>query len=125
MITIAHKGDFEKTTTFLKNIKTDKIMRRLEAYAQRGVNALASATPSDTGKTAASWGYTIERTSTTTTITWTNSNINQGVPIAVILQYGHGTGTGGYVKGIDYINPAIMPIMEEISDSVWKEVERA
>ena len=125
MITITHKGDFEKTTNFLKNIKTDKIMRRLEAYAQRGVNALASATPSDTGKTAASWGYTIERTSTTTTITWTNSNINNGVPIAVILQYGHGTGTDGYVEGIDYINPAIKPIMDEISDSVWKEVERA
>ena len=55
-------------------------------------------------------------------IFWNNSNVNQGVNIALILQYGHGTGTGGYVRGIDYINPAIRPIFDEIANAAWKEV---
>lgn len=53
---------------------------------------------------------------------WTNSHINKGVNIAVILQYGHGTGTGGYVKGIDYINPALRPVFEQLADAAWREV---
>lgn len=87
-----------------------------------GVDALSAATPVDTGKTAASWGYVITRTSDTATITWTNSNVNNGVPIALILQYGHGTGTGGYVKGRDYIKPAIRPVFDELANELWKEV---
>lgn len=63
-------------------------------------------TPVDSGETAAAWGYEIVQTSGGYSIFWTNSHINKGVNIAVILQYGHGTGTGGYVEGIDYINPA-------------------
>ena len=42
--------------------------------------------------------------------------------IAIILQYGHGTGNGGYVQGIDYINPALKPIFDELAEKVWKEV---
>ena len=55
-------------------------------------------------------------------IYWTNSNVNDGVNIALILQYGHGTGTGGYVQGIDYVNPAIRPIFDSMANEVWKEV---
>jgi hypothetical protein len=42
--------------------------------------------------------------------------------IAVIIQYGHGTRNGGYVQGIDYINPALRPIFDEMAERVWKEV---
>ena len=58
-------------------------------------------------------------------IIWKNSNINDGVPIAIILQYGHGTRNGGYVTGIDYINPAIKPIFNEIASDIWNEVTRS
>jgi hypothetical protein len=58
------------------------------------------------------------------TIEYCNSNIQNGVPIAVILQYGHGTGTGGYVKGVDYINPALQPVFEETLNNVWREVTK-
>ena len=91
-------------------------------YGQRGVNALAAATPKDTGLTAASWYYEVERTDNDLAIYWKNSNTNNGVNIAVILQYGHGTNGGGYVRGIDYINPALRPIFEEIANDVWEEV---
>ena len=48
--------------------------------------------------------------------------MNKGVNIAIILQYGHATGTGGYVQGLDYINPALKPIFEELAEKAWKEV---
>ena len=80
-------------------------------YQKRlGVAALASATPKDSGLTAASWDYEITHNGKETTIAFTNSNISNGVNIAIILQYGHGTKGGGYVAGRDYINPAIQPI---------------
>ena len=86
---------------------------------------MSAATPVDTGETASSWGYTLEETKKGISIVWTNSNVNEGVPIALILQYGHGTGTGGYVKGRDYINPAIRPIFDKIAEKVWNEVKNA
>ena len=58
-------------------------------------------------------------------LSWTNSNVNKGENIAVLLQFGHGTRNGGYVKGFDYINPALRPVFEEIADSAWKEVTGA
>ena len=50
--------------------------------------------------------------------------MNKGVCIAMILQYGHGTRTGGYVEGVDYINPAIEPIFEKFAEDAWNEVTR-
>ena len=83
-----------------------------------------SATPIDSGKTAASWYYEIREEKNSTVISFCNSNIQNGVPIAVILQYGHGTGTGGWVQGRDYINPAIQPIFDEIANRAWREVTK-
>ena len=122
VITFTHKGDFDSTEKFLNNIKNSQYKNKLKMYAEKGVNALASATPKDTGKTAASWSYDITEGADGITISWSNSNVNNNVNIAVILQYGHGTRNGGYVRGIDYINPAIKPIFEEMVADIWKEV---
>lgn len=99
-----------------------QINKILEKYGQMGVEALRSATPIDSGKTAESWGYEISVRKEGATINWTNTNQNKGVYIAVILQYGHGTGTGGYVQGVDYINPAIRPVFDKIAEEAWMEV---
>ncbi len=125
MVQITSYGSFDHTENFLKRILRGSMYDRLDGYARRGVSALASATPVDSGLTAASWGYEIRKSRGGCVITWTNSNINDGVSVAIILQYGHGTGTGGYVQGRDYINPAIRPIFDEIADSVWREVTSA
>lgn len=121
-ITIEHKGNFAKTDSFLKNALKRNYKSILSKYAQKGVEALRANTPIDTGLTASSWYYEIVDDGTTVSIYWKNSNTVKGVNIAIILQYGHGTGTGGYVSGTDYINPALRPIFDEISESVWKEV---
>lgn len=122
MISFSHKGDFSKTMRFLTRAKGMDISAILNRYGQEGVSALASATPIESGQTASSWYYEIERSKSSATITFLNSHVNKGVPIAIILQYGHGTGTGGWVQGRDYINPAVQPIFDKIADEAWKEV---
>ena len=124
MISFRHKGNFNKATRYLERVKQAVHLGILDKYGREGVAALASATPTDTGKTASSWYYSIENKKGSVTISFNNSNIQNGVPIAIILQYGHGTGTGGWVQGQDYINPAIQPIFDEIVTKAWKEVTK-
>lgn len=122
MVKFTARGNWRKTDNFFKRAQKTDFDSVLEKYAQKGVEALADATPKDTGLTAASWSYTITKGTNVITISWTNSNFNEGVPIALILQYGHGTGNGGYVTGIDYINPAMKPIFDELEQYIIREV---
>lgn len=92
----------------------------LDKYGAIGVRALAEATPVRSGTTASSWYYKIKKTSSGPQIVWSNRNVNKGVNIAVIIQYGHGTRNGGYVQGIDYINPSLRPVFQQIARDVWK-----
>lgn len=123
-ITFQQKGNFSKATRYMERIKEIFHFGLLDKYGRDGVAALSSATPVDSGNTANSWYYEIENKKGQVRINFLNSNINQGVPIAIILQYGHGTGTGGWVQGRDYINPAIQPVFDRISQDIWKEVTR-
>lgn len=125
MISFSQKGDFSKLTKFLERAKESVKLGDLDKYGRAGVEALASATPVDSGLTANSWYYEIENKNGSASITFLNRNIQNGVPIAIILQYGHGTGTGGWVQGRDYINPAIQPLFDKIADDAWKEVTKS
>ena len=124
MIKFTHKGDFSKTSRFLEKAKNAVRLGELDKYGRAGVAALSSATPFESGKTASSWYYEIENDPGTAKIVFYNSNIQNGVPIAIIIQYGHGTRNGGWVEGRDYINPAIQPLFDEITERIWKEVTR-
>lgn len=124
MVTFRQKGDFSKLSTFLERAKEVIHLGDLDKFGRAGVAALSSATPVDTGKTASSWYYEIKREQGSVSISFHNSNIQNGVPIAIILQYGHGTRNGGWVKGRDYINPAIQPIFDQIAENAWKEVKQ-
>ena len=125
MISFRQKGDFSRLTKFLERAKESVKLGDLDKYGRAGVEALASATPVDSGLTANSWYYEIENKNGSASITFLNRNIQNGVPMAIILQYGHGTGTGGWVQGRDYINPAIQPIFDKIADDAWKEVTKS
>ena len=125
MISFRQKGDFSKLNRFLERAKEAARVSILDKYGRAGVEALSSATPVDTGLTASSWYYEIERQNGGAAIIFKNSNVNNGVCIAIILQYGHGTGTGGWVEGRDYINPAIQPIFDKIAEDAWREVTRS
>lgn len=121
-ITITQKGDFSTLTSYLEKLKENLYMGLLNKYGRIGVQALKDATPKDTGKTAESWYYEIEQGKGRAVLSFCNSNVNNGVNIAIILQYGHGTGWGGYVRGRDYINPAMRPLIDQIAEELWKEV---
>ena len=121
-ISVKHIGDFSKTERFLNAMKGQKYLNKLADYGEDGNKALSEATPVDSGLTAKSWNFVIERSKGSTSINWINTNTNNGFNVAMALQYGHGTGGGGYVAGRDYINPAIRPVADKISEGVWKEV---
>jgi len=124
MITFKQRGDFSKVNRYLERLLNLFKSGKLDEYGRQGVEALSRATPKDTGKTAESWAYEIERAKGHISVVWYNTNVNDGVNIAVILQYGHGTRNGGYVVGRDYINPALQPIFEKMADELWREVTR-
>ena len=102
VILFRQKGSFKKTERFLKGVSAGRLDAVLAGYGQKGV----------------------EKGKDSIAIIWSNSNIVDGTPIAVILQYGHGTRNGGYVEGVDYINPAMRPIFDEIAKKAWEEVRR-
>lgn len=126
-ITFESKGDFSKLTRWLERARNSIHVGELDKYGKAGVAALAEATPKDSGLTAASWYYEIKIEEGRTRISFLNSNMvgvngKYEIPLAIILQYGHATKNGGWVEGIDYVNPAIRPIFEAIADEAWKEV---
>ena len=122
VITVKHRGGFSKTEKWLTRTSKNDYSKLLQLYGEMGVRELQKATPKNTGLTAASWYYEIVAYDKGISVQWKNSNVNEGTCIAILLQYGHGTGTGGWVEGIDYINPALKPVFEELADKMWEEV---
>lgn len=122
MIKVKHKGNFNHLEKFLYEMKKQKYLKVLDLVAQEGVEALRRATPVDTGETANSWRYELEYDRNYYRIVYHNDNVENGVNVAILLQYGHATGGGGYVNGIDYINPALQPVFQHIADAAWKVV---
>ena len=123
-VNFTQRGNFNKLEKFLtRTIRIKPVIEAiLRKYGRRGVEALAAATPKESGKTAESWSYEIVYEDGCYSIVWKNSNVNNGQVIALLLQYGHGTGTGGYVQGTDFINPAIAGLFHEMADEAWREV---
>lgn len=120
------QGSFRNTDEFLQRMKSRSYLKQLSKYGAKGVSALSSATPLESGKTAASWYYEIVDRPGYFAIHWLNSHIEQpgDVPIAAIIQYGHSTRNRGYIQGKDYINPAMRPIFDQMVTDMWREVTK-
>lgn len=123
MISFTQHGDYKKLSRYFERLKEAANIGILDKYGKAGVEALSNATPKDSGLTAGSWTYEIQRQNGSVSLNFLNSNINKGIPIAIILQYGHGTGTGGWVEGRDYINPALRPLFDKLASDAWKEIK--
>lgn len=122
-IEFTSKGKWKKTNTWLQRVAHRMHYSKIDRYAQKGVEALRDATPVDTGETALSWDYEIVMNKNECRITWYNTNVvDDWCNVALILQYGHATNNGGWVEGLDYINPALSSVFDEIKDLVWREV---
>lgn len=125
MIVLKTTGKLKKTEKFLSKMSNFNIRRILNKYGEEGVNSLAENTPVRSGETASSWRYKVSINNGIATVTWSNTHVEKGVNIAIILQYGHGTRNGGYVQGIDYINPALKPVFNALAEEAWMEVTSA
>ena len=123
MIKITATGDFSKAYGFIERVKEVFNRGVFDEYGRMGVEALREATPKRTGKTSESWYYKIKRGNKAVSIEWCNSNSNNGENIAVLIQYGHATKQGAYVRGRDYINPAMKEVFEKIASELWEEVK--
>ena len=123
MIQVSTRGDWSRTSSFLERCLNVLKMGELDKYGRLGVSVLENATPKDTGNTASSWYYQINRTSKGVAIEWNNSNLKEGIPVVILIQYGHGLHQGGYVEGIDFINPALRPVFDQIAEDAWRELE--
>lgn len=98
-------------------------MSNLNSLGRQGVAALSAATPVDSGLAAQSWDYRITKGSGYLEIEWYNTDVENGYSVAVGIQYGHGIGTGGYIQGVDYINPAMRPVFKEIEQAIERAVK--
>ena len=123
MIKIRQNGDFSKTMVFFSRLKNLFDAGILDKYGKEGVEALSKATPVDSGKTAESWRYEIKQLKRGMKIEFHNDNIVNGINIAILIQYGHHTKTGGWVVGKDYINPAVRPVFDRMSEEISRKVK--
>lgn len=124
LITFNTGTDFKKTIKFLEAVRDRRIYNILDEYGKKGVEVLREATPKKTGLTSESWSYRIVMEPNSVGIEWLNSNMaNDGTtPVAILIQMGHGTRNGGYVPPTDYINPAMNPLFNEITDRISEAV---
>mgnify|MGYP002521394366 CR=1 FL=1 len=124
MIKFKCRGNYNKTEKFLKECKdTNELRQIMEKYGREGVAALSANTPIDTGETATSWSFDIiQEVDGISLVFSNNSTTKTGVPIAILMKCWRRNGRGGYVRGRDFINPAILPIFDRLADEAWKEV---
>lgn len=120
-ITFETKGNFKFTMRFLKKISSVAFYKKLEQYAKEGVEALANATPKKTGDLALRYSYEIDVGIDSTTITWHNDKMINGQSLVLMLNYGHGTRNGGWVNGLNFVDPAMAPVFEKMAENLWKE----
>lgn len=123
-ITVTQHGEFSKAQKFMERCLNVVKLGHLDSYGRRGVEALRAATPKDTGLAASSWSYQINRSDGVVTLEWHNDDIENGFSVVIGCQYGHATKSGSWVEGVDFINPALAPVFEQIRKDVWREVTR-
>lgn len=124
-ITLTQKGSFKNSYKFLHNITHKSFSDIIEPYVKEITEALAKATPVNTGKTAASWSHQIIENGDHIKIIWSNSNSAGGIPIVLLLYHGHATPSGRFVQGRDFITPVTEPMFNDLINKLWKEVEES
>lgn len=126
-IKVTQKGNgFDKLEAYLKKVPKRLKGIDFDAYGKKGVEALAAATPKDTGKTSESWDYRITKKNGSISIEWFNTNPagKTNMSVAYLLVHGHGTASGAYVAGRNFVSPALEPIFDDLAKEIEEEVKR-
>lgn len=127
-ITFKHKGDFSKTLRFFNKIINKDYRNIMDKYGKQGVEALAEATPKDSGLTAESWTYEIiENRNGTFTISWYNTNNvsnsrGYSFNVAILIEYGHATKNGTWVDARPFVKKTMDPILDKLVAELTEEL---
>lgn len=122
MVTIKHKGNFNKLTKYFKKSVKITNQEKINLIADDCLKKLKDATPVDSGITADSWYYEITEKKGFKRITFYNTNIQNGTKIVLLLEYGHLTNNGTWVQGRKFMTPIIEKTYKTIVDKTWKEL---
>lgn len=124
MLKIRNKGSWDRTDKFFKkSVKITKI-ENITALAERCIERLKEETPKDSGLTAESWSYQIDKTKNKNTLYITNSNIQNGIKVVLLIEFGHATTGGTWVEGKNFVGPVTQEIYNSILSDTWKEMKR-
>ena len=85
MVTIKSKGDYKKATRYFTRARKAAQLKNATMVAETCIQRLKDVTPVESGLTANSWTYTIERRLRKTTIQINNTNLQNGINIALLL----------------------------------------
>lgn len=123
-VKVSSKGDWQPTNNWLDKIKhlNNLVYPLMEYSGEKGVEALISTTPVDTGLASGSWGYTIVTTSRGADVEWHNYDIEGGCNVIKLIHYGHGTRGGTYVPGRNILG-VIDAVIDDFEDKLQKEVQ--
>ena len=122
MLKITEKGNLAKVTAELESMSTAYRRVDFNKYGREGVDALKKATPKDTGTTASLWRYEVHKSRNRVELVFLNDSNQDNVPIVILLEYGHVGRDGSWVQGVEFINPALVPVFARLRDNLWKEV---
>lgn len=123
-VTVEVTGSFKDLDRYLRRASAveQTLYPILTHYGKEGVSVLQAATPIDSGKTAASWYYTVGRTADGLRLSWANSNEVNGTPVVIFIRYGHATRSGYWVEPNDFVTPALQPLLRDLSETIEREV---
>jgi len=124
MIKIKSKGNWDRTEQFFKKSNRITKIEKITALAEKCIDRLIEATPKDSGVTAESWSYEIERLNNKVKLYINNSNIQNGINIALLLEFGHSTKGGTWVEGQEFIGCITQEEYNKILSETWKELEK-
>jgi hypothetical protein len=102
-----------------RRLNKDKLFLILNRYGEIGVNALKEGTPTETGSTANSWSYHVDKD---LTLSFHNGEVTiYGVPIPKLLMYGYTRGRH-HIAGDDFVRRILDPIIRSLKDEIRKEM---
>ena len=112
MITV-ESNDTNRLENWLKEVSKINPETVLKTSGERGVASFKANTPRDTGITAESWKFQVNRVNRGVELAFLNGSVG-GATFNIVqgIRYGHGTGTGGYVPPNDFVSPIIQDLID-------------
>lgn len=124
MIKVKVKRKGSNTEQFLLQIKKGFNEEQIRLIAEKSLEKFKKNTPSDSGLTANSWFYTIDKRGDNWIINFENSNIQNGINVVLLIENGHATPTGKWVSGKHFIETTIKEINNDILSNKWEELNK-